>query len=190
MIIKMKQILTYPNPMLREKTVAVEKVDLDLIAEIKELTKILIATENTAAGLAATQIGLKRRFFGLKVGQENVVEIFLNPKIIKTYGKKIYPMMVFDDGKKENFLEGCLSFPNLFGTVKRWLKIEVKWEEIKNNKLIKKKKVMEGFEAIVFQHEAEHLDGILFIDHIKEDGGELYRFEGKKKKLVDIDDIM
>ncbi|MCX6727180.1 MAG: peptide deformylase [Candidatus Shapirobacteria bacterium] len=189
MTIKMKQILTYPSPILREKILMVEKVDQTISAEIEELTKILIATENTAAGLAATQIGYKRRFFGLKVGKENAVEIFINPKVTRTDGKKVYPMIVFDDGKQENFLEGCLSFPDLFGTVKRWLKVEVEWEEIKNDNLVKKKKIMEGFEAIVFQHEAEHLDGVLFIDHIKEEGGKLYRYEGKKRKLVDVKKI-
>lgn len=182
--------MEYPNPVLRQVTPEVVKVDSELVEQIEELTKMLQATENTAAGLAATQIGFISRFFGLKEGSGKKVDVFINPKIVQTFGKKSYPMMVFEDGKQENFLEGCLSFPNLFGIVERWLKVEVSWDVIKDGKLENQKKIMEGFEAIVFQHEAEHLDGILFVDHIKEKGGKLYKFEGEKKKLIDVKQIL
>jgi len=168
----------------------VGRVDDDLKKNINEVTEMLLKSSETAAGLAATQVGFKQRFFGLKVDKKKQVEIFINPQIVQTFGQKVYPMIVFDNGKQENFLEGCLSFPNLFGTVKRYLKIEIKWDEIKNSKLINKKKLLEGFEAIVFQHEQEHLDGIVFVDHIKEDKGDLYLFEGEKKKAVDVNEVI
>jgi peptide deformylase len=184
-----RAIVEYPDPILRTVTPTIEKVDERLLKEIADLTEVLKASENTAAGLAATQIGFKSRFFGLK-NAKGKLEIFINPEITVTYGNKIYPVMIFEDGKKEDFLEGCLSFPDLFGTVKRFLKIEIERDEIKNGKLVKKKEMLEGFEAIVFQHEAEHLDGVLFVDHIKEDGGKLYKFDGEKRKVVNVKDIL
>jgi peptide deformylase len=83
-------------------------------------------------------------------------------------------------------VEGCLSFPNLYGMVRRYLVIEAEWMEIFKKKLIKKKSELSGFEAIVFQHEVDHLEGILFVDHIKEDGGKLYLIKGKEKVEKDV----
>lgn len=186
----MKTILVYPNEILREVTPKIWELNQEIEDQIDEVKKNLSVSEDTAAGLAATQLGFKTRFFGLK-NRDGKTEIFINPKLKKTFGAKTYPMIIFNDGKKEEFLEGCLSFPNLFGTVKRFLKIEAEWDEVKNEKLETRNKILEGFEAIVFQHEAEHLDGILFVDHIKKEGGKLYRFEGEeKRKLISVDEVL
>jgi len=175
----------YPNKILREKVPEVLNV-AQVLKDIVDLKEVLEASEN-GAGLASTQLGIMKRFFGLKVGKK--FEIYINPKIYGVYGEKVYPMMV-DKGKDESdFLEGCLSFPDLFGTVKRYLKIEAHWQEIVNDKLVMRKKTMNGFEAIVFQHELDHLDGILFIDHIKRDGGKLFKFIGEKKVEWEIDKL-
>ena len=157
-----------------------------LIKEIEELKKILVKSEN-GAGLAATQIGSVGRFFGLKNLNKKKTEIFINPKIVKTWGEKVYPKIIKDKNKTEDFLEGCLSFPNYYGTVRRYLKIEVEWMELRTPpmpRLRRASKILEGFEAIVWQHEADHLDGILFIDHIKRNGGKLYWWEGETKKEI------
>jgi peptide deformylase len=155
----MKKIVLYPEKILREILPEIKLVDKKLIQDVDDLRQLLEISDN-GAGLAATQIGSKKRFFGLKNGQTKKVDIFINPKILVTYDDKVYPMIKLEDGGEEDFLEGCLSFPDFFGTVKRYLKVDVEWEEIENNKLIKKSKTMNGFEAIVFQHEADHLDGI------------------------------
>lgn len=182
----MRKIILYPDPVLRTKMVAVKEVDEKLKKEIGALKEILEKCEN-GAGLAATQIGLKRRFFGVKDIKTKRVEVFVNPKIIRTFGKKVYTKVEGpasaeasscpadkSAGKKEtDFLEGCLSFPDLFGTVKRYFKIEVEW-------MGQSPKILEGFGAIIFQHELDHLDGILFVDHIKEEKGKLYRWIGDK----------
>jgi len=168
----MRKIILYPDPVLRTKTVAVEKVDEKLKRETEALKEILEKCEN-GAGLAATQIGLKRRFFGVKDLKTKKVDVFVNPKIIRTYGEKVYTKIKDKEGKEMDFMEGCLSFPDLFGTVKRFFKIEVSW-------LGQGPKILEGFEAIIFQHELDHLDGILFVDHIKEERGKLYRWVGDK----------
>ena len=116
--------------------------------------------------------------------------MLINPKLVAVYGEKVYPKMVDNEGKESDFLEGCLSFPDLFGTVKRYLKIEAEWEEVKNSKLESRNKTMVGFEAILWQHEYDHLLGILFVDHIKEDGGKLYLWKGEEKKKISIDEVL
>lgn len=175
--------MIYPNPVLRTKAREVLNVDDRLLWEIKELKAILERSEN-GAGLAATQIGCKSRFFGLKDVKKQEIVVFINPKITAVYGEKVYPMMVKSKNEPEDFLEGCLSFPNYYGTVKRYLKIEVEWEELRSKNLELRTKILEGFEAIVWQHEADHLDGVLFIDHIKRDHGKLYLWEGETKKEI------
>lgn len=178
----MKKIVIYPAEILRKKTEEIEKVDKKLLTNISDLKKILENGDN-AAGLAAPQIGLNKRFFGSKeIGNGNV-SIFINPKIEKTYGEKIYLKLIDEKKEETDFLEGCLSFPGYFGTVKRFFKVDVVWSEIEKDKLVNKKKTLEGFEAIVWQHETDHLNGIVFVDHIKEESGKFYKdADGKMTK--------
>ncbi|RLC35603.1 peptide deformylase [Candidatus Shapirobacteria bacterium] len=166
----MRQIVIYPSKILRQKSQEVLKVDKKLKQEIEEVEEVLRKTDN-GAGLPAIQIGIKKRFFMMSKKRGMVI----NPKIIKTIGKKTYLKIEKGDLSEEDFLEGCLSVPDFFGTVKRWAKIEAEWAELKGEELRKKTEVLEGFEAVIFQHELDHLNGILFIDHIKRDGGKLYK---------------
>lgn len=178
----MKKIVIYPNEVLRKRAVKVEKIDKNLFQDIKDLEKVLEKSENGAA-LAANQIGVAKRFIGIKNLKEKKIDVLINPEIKKFYGEKVYPKMVGEGDKSEDFLEGCLSFPDFYGTVKRYLKIEVAWQDLNGDK---KEKFLEGFEAIVFQHEFDHLNGVLFVDHIKEEGGKFYKWNGKemvKEKL-------
>jgi len=185
----MKKIVLYPADVLRQTLSEIMAVDEKLIKAVSDLSEILEKSDN-GAGLAANQINSKKRFFGLKNGQTKKIDIFINPRITASYGEKIYPVINLEDGGEEDCLEGCLSFPDYFGTVKRYLKIEAEWQEIEGGKLIKKSKTMNGFEAIVFQHEADHLDGILFVDHIKRDGGKFYKWEDKEKIIWDVDKVI
>ncbi|MDD2483252.1 MAG: peptide deformylase [Candidatus Shapirobacteria bacterium] len=174
----MRKIVIYPAEILRQRTEEIKNVDKKLLEEIEDLKKILQNGDN-AAGLAAPQIGVNKRFFGGKeIGKGNV-GVFINPRIEKVYGEKVYPKLIDENKKEEDFLEGCLSFPGFFGTVKRFLKIDVSWDEIgsqiSNFRFQRKKKTLSGFEAIVFQHELDHLEGIVFIDHIKEEKGKFFK---------------
>ncbi len=184
----MRKIVIYPAEILRKKTDEIKVVDKKLIKEINELKNILKNTNN-GAGLAAPQIGLNKRFFGSKEIGKGSVLIYINPKIEKSYGEKVFPVLVTEpaDAKamagKEDFLEGCLSFPKYFGTVKRFLNIDVSWDEIEEVNLIRKKRKLNGFERIVWQHESDHLDGIVFVDRVKEDGGKFFKdIAGKMEK--------
>ena len=167
----MSQIVLYPSQILRERSVEVEKVDDHLISDIREVEEVLKKTDN-GAGLSAIQIGIKKRFF--VTGKKGVVVI--NPKIIGKKGDKTYLKTKGDDLREDDFLEGCLSVPDFFGMVKRWLEIEAEWQVIKNGKLERKREKLKNFEAVVFQHELDHLNGILFIDHIKKEGGKFYKW--------------
>lgn len=186
----MSKIVVWPEPVLRQKSEQVNAIDDELLADIKKLRKILLKSDN-GAGLASNQIGVAKRFFGLK-NSDGKVDVFINPKIIKTRGKKVYSSMVDEEGRSEPFLEGCLSFPDLFGAVKRWLEIEVEWEAppLRGDMLVKKRQKLTGFEAIVWQHESDHLDGVVFLDHIKKEKGKLFLIENKNKKEVDVDQIL
>jgi len=164
-------IVIYPSPILRKKCHTFSKFDREARITTELLEKHLLDSKN-GVGLAAPQIGKNGRIFAIKTPRLPI-EFFINPKIINVFNrKKTYPQMLKPDGEREDFLEGCLSFPKLYGTVKRWLKIEVEYQD-KN--LTKKREVLKGFKAIVFQHERDHLDGILFVDHIKKEKGKLYR---------------
>jgi peptide deformylase len=183
------KIIVYPNPVLRVKTEKIKEVTADLAEDIKALEEELVKAEN-GAGLAATQMGKERRFFGIKDSATKKVKVFINPKILRTWGEKTYPMLVRDDKTNEDFLEGCLSFPDYYGTVKRYLKILVRWDEVEGGKLVGKEKELNGFEAIVWQHESDHLDGVLFVDHIKRDGGKFYRWKGDKKEEWSVERVI
>jgi peptide deformylase len=177
----MRKIILYPNNILRQETKELKEVDKITKKGIADLKKILEVGEN-AAGLAATQIGVSKRFFGIKQ-RNGEVEIYINPKLLKTFGKRVYPMIerpasAKASAGKEDFLEGCLSFPNYFGTVKRYLEIEIEWQEWRGEKFVTKKRKLSDFEAIVWQHENDHLWGKLFVDYIKKEGGKFYKQMG------------
>jgi peptide deformylase len=180
----MKKIILYPNDVLRQKTKEVEKMDGITKKEINDLKKILADGDN-AAGLAAIQIGILKRFFGVKQSNGEV-QVYINPRLLKTFGKRVYPKMINKDNKNENFLEGCLSFPGYFGTVKRYLEIEIEWQEWRGEKFVTKKRKLSGFEAIVWQHESDHLWGKLFVDYIKKEGGKFYKQVGTEMIETDI----
>jgi peptide deformylase len=183
----MREILEFPNKLLRKKSKEVKKIDEVLLDEIKDLKEILEKSEN-GAGLAAPQIGVSKKFLGIK--NKEGVKIYLNPRIELFFGEKVLPKIMEEGGGESDFLEGCLSFPDLFGTVKRYLKIKVAWEEIVDKRLETRRQILEGFEAIVWQHESDHLEGILFVDRVKEEKGKLYLWTEEKKVPMNIDEIL
>ncbi len=186
-------IITYPDQRLRQKSLPVEVVDQKLKKIIQGLKTELLA-KNNGLGLAAPQLGENKRVFAIKdfaksysPDQPYLVEIFINPEIKDCFDKeKVYPKIITKDNKKTNFLEGCLSLPGLWGRVKRWLKIKVSWQSLVGENLISKEKIIKGLKAVVFQHELDHLEGILFIDRVKEEKGNLYQIDkkGRRKEIL------
>lgn len=182
----MKIVIT-GNPVLRQKAQKLVGIDKELLKQTEEVAQTLAAEEN-GAGLAAPQVGISKRFFAIKDTKTKQIAVFINPEIKKTYGERSYLVTENEKGEREPFLEGCLSVPAVFGTVRRYLKVEVSWQEVREGRLKKMRGVREGFEAIVFQHELDHLNGILFTDRVMEEGGKLYRQEGEK--MVEIERVL
>ena len=143
-------IVTYPNKILREKS---KPVSAELIKseEIKKLIANMKEWVGKAdgVGLAAVQIGVLKRVIIIEMNGK--IQAFINPKITK------------HSWKKTALEEGCLSVPGKNGYVKRSEKISVKALD-ENGKKIKLK--TSGLISIIFQHEVDHLNGILFIDKI------------------------
>lgn len=149
-----RKVLTYGTPSLREKSKEVHKVS----KKIKDLVKDLLDTlyAQNGVGLAAPQIGENYRVFVIDTssGDEPLNPmVFINPKIIKQSGAFISN-------------EGCLSFPEVYTDVRRYLNVMVK--ALDNNG---RPFVMEAKDGSLLckaiQHEFDHLEGILFIDHAR-----------------------
>jgi len=191
-------IVLYPDPVLRKKSRRVVRLNEEVRKTISLLKRGLTDSEIGIA-LSAPQVGRSWQVFAVKHDHHHCqekgdhdVDIYFNPRIVDDLGQeKTYPRIIKDDHQEEDFLEGCLSFPGLYGTVKRWLKIKVRYQTIgKDNQLIDKEETLSGLMAIIFQHETDHLKGILFIDHIRRDKGKLYRDEGKGGlKRVSLDSL-
>ena len=139
-----KEIVTYPDPILRQQAKAVSKLD----AGTRKLAEDMVATlrRQNGLGLAANQVGALQKVFVYDDGTG--LGILINPKIVSASGEQIG-------------VEGCLSVPGLQGEVKRANFIEIRGTDL-NGKPIKIK--AEGLLARIFQHELDHLNGMLFID--------------------------
>lgn len=186
---KNKDIILYPDERLRTECDKVEKATQQVMNIAQKLEESLLDAED-GVGLAAPQVGEDKRI--LAIADNNHVHIYINPEIIDhEKEKKTYPQLITEEEERQDFFEGCLSFPGLYGTVKRWLEIKVKYQIINENKeLEEKEEELKGFMAIVFQHELDHLNGVLFIDRIKEEGGDFYEQTNEHLKLVDIEEIV
>ena len=173
----MEEIIVYPGKELRKKAARVDGWNKEVAGQAKRLEEILAGVKN-GAGLAGPQIGVGKRMFAMK--GEKGIRVLINPIVKATTGEAVFPTVVGEKGKEEPFLEGCLSFPDWYGTVKRYLRIGAEWQEGEGGKLVGKSGEFSGFLAIVFQHESDHLEGILLVDRVKESRGEWYRQEGEE----------
>lgn len=155
-----KKILPFGHPVLRQKAQAVTKLNEGLFRLLDEMKETLYAAEGRA-GLAAPQIGIAKRVIVMDCGN-GLIEL-INPEILKMTGEQIGP-------------EACLSLPGYTGIVKRAQYVKIKSLTRQGKELL-----LEGedFLARCMQHEIEHLDGVLYIDHIQD--GLLFKDETKQK---------
>ena len=156
-----RKIVKYGTPSLREKSKEVIKISKKIQALVEDLYDTMYATNGV--GLAAPQIGENVRVFVVDVGTDpktmNPIT-FINPKIIKKEGAI-------------NSYEGCLSFPEAYTNVRRYKSIKIKALNIKGRPFVME--VTDGsLLARAIQHEFDHLNGVLFIDHCRN------RFEADK----------
>jgi peptide deformylase len=165
------KVLVTPNQFLRLKAKPVVNYDKKLEKQIAEMIKILkSAKDPEGVGLAATQVGLDRRFF--IIVSSGKAEVFINPTISK-------PSMAMLSGvypkKKDRWLEGCLSLPKIWGFVDRPYSIEIDYQTPEGGVLVPRHRKFEDIESSYVQHENDHLNGILFTDHILKQGGQIFK---------------
>jgi peptide deformylase len=147
------KIVTYPDPVLLSVGKPVGQVDFG--NGLSETVESMFATMYDAGGvgLAAPQVGISKRFFVMDVRNEEGnlrPQTFINPKIIHIEGEQI--------GE-----EGCLSFPGLFQTIKREMRVIVRAQDISGEDF---ESDLEGLAARCVLHETDHCDGIVFIDRV------------------------
>ncbi|KKU87791.1 MAG: Peptide deformylase [Candidatus Beckwithbacteria bacterium GW2011_GWC2_47_9] len=172
----MAKILTYPHPALRQKAEAVTKFDQTLVKLVTTLKDSLIPNphEPVGVGLAANQIGVLKRVFLMTLPNKKI-EAIVNPEIVK-----IYPKTMAQLPEDQQFMEGCLSFLGYYGFVDRPIKIKVRYQTVGGK--TREQILLKPFSSY-FQHERDHLDGILFIDYLKISGEPIYLADKKSGKL-------
>ena len=173
-------IITTPDPRLRQKCKKVNHVDDEVRDMVKNMIQNCLDWEKDhefeiSAALAAPQLGYDRRIIVVREDTENKENAdfipLINPEVIKTEGKTLYDY------------EGCLSVPSIYGKVPRPAKARIKAQTIDGQEVRIK---ADGFLARTLLHEIDHLNGVLFIDHIKGVKDAFYRLNDKGD-LVPVD---
>lgn len=147
------QIVSYPHPTLRRKSLPIKRVDAELREIVRNMFDLMYQARGV--GLAANQVDLPLRLFIVNLeakpdaGEEFV---FINPVISRAKGQ----------AEKE---EGCLSLPELYGPVKRPKQVRVNAYGLDGQEI---QADLDGLFARVVQHELDHLDGVLFVDRMSE----------------------
>lgn len=138
-------IITYPNPILRQKSERVTQITDEIVSFCNDLSDTMLAKDGV--GLAAIQVGQPLQIFVLN---DNGPKFFINPVI--------YP------GKdKQSEIEGCLSFPGMFAKIERSVSVEVSALDLKFMQFGMR---ATGIMARAVQHENDHLESKLMIDHM------------------------
>lgn len=166
-----ENIITLPNGHLRQRSKKVGLVSKEIEKLITDMESATLDWEDSRAhevgvALAAVQIDVMLRVVVVRNNfddkKDRTFQVFINPEITKYEGKLI-----------EDY-EGCLSVKDIYGKVKRYDKVRIKALD-ENGKQIRL--TAEGFLARVFQHEIDHTNGIVFIDHIKDDPSAFFHLD-------------
>ncbi len=156
-----RKIVHYPHPALRHKSKPVTMIDKELHIQIGEMLELMYQAKGL--GLAAPQVALPYQLLVMNItgdpNQPECEEIFVNPQIVEKKGAMT--------GE-----EGCLSFPGLYQDVRRAQTIKVRAYNLKGEPV---EKTVSDLESRAWQHELDHLNGVLFIDMM----GPLARFAAR-----------
>ena len=174
-----KDIITLPNSRLRERSKKVGYVDDEIMDLVQDMADALLDWEakrehEVGVALAAVQIDVHKRVVIVRNDFDNKDDrtflIFINPEITKYEGKIV-----------EDY-EGCLSVRDIYGKVPRYDKVRVKALDQHGKEF---RVTLDGFLARIMQHEIDHTNGIVFIDHIKDNEKAFYHLEksGKLKQM-------
>ena len=168
-----KPVITTPDPRLRQKSTKVNNIDDEAKQIISEMVQSCIDWENEhefelSAAMAAPQLGYNRRIIVVREDMSNKDNAnfiaLINPEVIKTEGKTLYDY------------EGCLSVPTIYGKVPRPAKARIK-AVLEDGTEVRLK--AQDFLARTLLHEIDHLNGILFIDHSKDQTDAFYKLDDK-----------
>ncbi len=143
---------------LRQVAAPIQKIDTETAVLARQMIDTMI--RGNGIGLAGPQVGLLQRIFVVKPGDEEPL-VFINPEITAT------------SSELSRYEEGCLSIPGQYATVKRPAEIQVQAWNLRGRPFTMG---AGGLLSTVIQHELDHLNGILFIDHLS---------RSKKKKILD-----
>lgn len=153
------------DPVLREKCLPVEKIDSELRNLVKRMDETLHAAPGRA-GLSANQVGILRRVFVYDIGYGT--RYILNPEIIEREGETTRE-------------EGCLSIPGVVVALPRATRVKVKCETLSGSRVCRVCIETSGFVAQIFQHECDHLNGILIVDRCSP--------EERRRVIVEYEDL-
>lgn len=160
------KIYHYPEPVLRKETETVTSFDDTLTQLITDMGETMY--DAPGIGLAAPQVGKSLKLIVVDISKESDEEkefmAMVNPQIIEHEGKQI------DE-------EGCLSLPELTSNVNRYKKVTVSYQDHKGTP---QQLTTEDRFAVVLQHEIDHLNGVLFLDHLSTLKRSLYKKKVKK----------
>lgn len=182
----MLKIITVPNPLLRQKSEKVHKVNkeiLDLIRTLEETAAKKPACRQAGkgikgVGLSAIQVGIPKRVFIAWSQKSRKFLAFINPEIIWKSKRMILGV------PSSNKLEGCLSVPGVWGLVKRHQVVKLRYQTPTGLTITRR---FRGFLGVIVQHEYDHLQGILFTERVLEQkirlpDGQAKLYELKKDK--------
>lgn len=144
-----KSILSFGDPILRKTAKPVTELNEKIFKILDDMAETLYASDGRA-GLAAPQIGFLRRLVVMDCG-DGLIEL-INPEIIEMEGEQIG-------------VEACLSFPGYYGNVKRAQFVKIKTLNRQGESIIL---TGESYLARCMQHEIDHLNGVLFVDHVRD----------------------
>jgi peptide deformylase len=150
-------ILETPNPVLKQISTPVEAIDDALQTLIDDMFETMY--DAPGIGLAAVQVGIPKRLLVIDLQEKdeendetiNNPMVFINPEILET-SEELF-----------TYSEGCLSVPEQYADVVRPAVIKAKWQDRDGKEHVE---TLDGLLAICLQHEMDHLEGILFIDHL------------------------
>lgn len=176
---KKSDIITLPNKHLRERSKKIGIVDDTVLTLIKGMQEATLDWEDSrehevGVALAAVQVDCPYRIVVIRNNFDNKSDrsfsVFINPTITKY------------EGRLEEDYEGCLSVPDIYGKVPRYTKVRVRAMD-ENGRYFRV--TATGFLARVFQHEIDHNNGIMFVDHIKDSAESFFRLlpDGQLEQL-------
>lgn len=178
----MKPIVCAPHAVLSKPAETITDFGKPLARLVKEMTQTLLSARNPkGVGLAAPQIGQSSRVFVTKHHPDAPVKVLINPEIIESSTELVEGI----PGSAKR-LEGCLSIPKIWGKVNRAKRVRLKYQDAKGTW---HEETFRGFEAVIIQHETDHVNGILYTQRVLEQKGKLYQATKDKEGKEVLEEI-